>query len=95
MDYKKLLTSVLPQINYNVGNLKLIYNVEYIDVNETVHVGSSKCVVKFNRVDENKQYSVANKVLCGTLNNDYYEISKYLGNVHFMFLTEEDADLCK
>lgn len=94
MDYKKLLHLILPQIIYKVGELSLVYHIDYIDVSETTHIGCSKCIVKFNRLDKNNKYSVANKVLCTVLNMEYDQISKYMGNTNFIFTTNDEPDVC-
>jgi len=96
MDYKKLLKSVQPKLNFSFSNVVLMYEVDYIDVKEhdksnTYH----KCTVNFKRLSGDQKYSVANKVLLGVLHNEIREINKYMGEIYFSFDVNEDLDLCK
>ena len=93
MDYKKLLKSVLPKIIYKVGDTNLIYEISYVDI-KTVDGKAHAIDVAFNRVDENKKYSVAKHVLCRTLQDEYGKISKYLADFRVLFLIREGHDVC-
>lgn len=93
MDYKKLLKSVLPKIIYKVGETNLVYEVRYVKI-KTVDRKSHAIDVTFHRVDENKKYSVAKKVLCRTLQDEYGKISKYLADSRVLFLIREGHDVC-
>jgi len=105
MDYKKLLKSVKPKINFTFSDIILVYDVEYKNVSASKHRIAGyriddehlfhDCVVNFKRISGDKKYTVANKVLLTVLHTEISEIRKYMGDRYFSFRVDEELDICK
>lgn len=95
MDYKRLLKSVKPKLNFSFSDIVLEYDIDYVEVKDKLSDSYFRGIVNFTRISGDKKYTVANKVLLTVLHNDIVEIKKYMGDKYFSFTVNEDLDICK
>lgn len=86
MNYRLLFQKAIPELSFKYVDKKLVYQIEYIEVNENNEVLNFDISLK--RVEDDIRVTVVRRILLQLLFDEIrYVVSKYMGIKKFVNIT--------